>query len=947
MNKEKNPRLNELEVSYCAPKALGTAELRKWSWATLVEKLGTPLVDKLTMEQYLTLTPLQQLDKKSAPGLFFGGKCENERRQLPYIQSRSVVTLDLDDDVDAVWADLKANGRVAGLAGLAHFVHTTRKHKSTKPRIRIVVPLLSDVSRDEYQPVARALAEKVDSGMKAVARESFSVAQGMFFPSVCKGSDFEVFTVDGEPYDSASALAKYKPGDASNWPKRPGEEAIQTGGGSKIAHPEEKKSVAPIITALHRSYSPQQFILTFLDHVYKVGNNGRFIHVKATGAPSVRIYDDAFVHSDHGTSDPAFGQHNTFDLGRIHLFGHLDKDIDTKGMTPFEWPSFKAMSDWARKDPQVIRELETVQMEVAEENARRLMDLLGEADDDPIDDDADTPVDDDDLLGVVPKKVKKKVKSLEDVLVRIRANINKAETLDDLIRFVEKVAALPTTEFKELHRGLVTADLQAKMDSLGNKITKAEAKAMLKPTIENLREQEKGKPLPDWLDGWVFLVSEAKFMNTETLEIAAREGFNGRYAAEAAKYFGMNDLGLTILQAHDAALSIFDIPKPYSMRFDPNKESMFEEEGVLYVNSYRAPEFENDKYKGDKGIKMLKRLLDDLFPLREHQCLVLDFMAHIVKNPGKKLMYAMLIKGCQNEGKSLFYNLIERMLGVNNCSVVGTNQIKERFNGWAADKLLCMVEEVRVNGREAHEILDSLKPLVTNRRVAIEKKGVESATMRNFCNLYLATNYDDAIPIDDGDTRYMILFTRFKTGAEVEAWRLGLVDEKDGDYRSLLADEIDAHPLQFVRFFENYVFSEFYKPNGRAPSTVFRTSMIEDSKSDERRLLEDTIEAGKFPLVSNEILIWDHFKPELEVRGIGKGLRGRGVSAFLSSMGFLRAKDTTRLVNSALCKIRVWTKCRTFLRDDGVLSDVGTAGFLAKWNKVEFDPFDDDEDSLI
>ena len=946
MNNEKNPRLNELEVSYCSPKALGTAQLRKWSWDTIVEKLGAALVDKLTMEQYLALTPLQQLEKKSAPGLFFGGKCESERRQLPYIQSRSVVTLDLDDDVDAVWADLTATGSVTGLAGITHFVHTTRKHTATKPRIRIVVPLLIDVSRDEYQPVARALAEKVDSGMKAVARESFSVAQGMFFPSVCKGSDFKVFTADGEPYDPAPALLKYKPGDASNWPKRPGEEAIQTGGGSKIAHPEEKKAVAPIITALHRAYSPQQFILTFLDHVYKVGNNGRFIHVKATGAPSVRIYDDAFIHSDHGTSDPAFGQHNTFDLGRIHLFGHLDKDIDTKGMSPFEWPSFKAMSDWARKDPQVIRELEAVQAEVSEENARRLMDLLGEADDDPIDE-AEAPVDDDDLLGAPPKKVKKKVKSLDDVLARIRANIAKAETLDDLMRFVEKVAALPTTEFKELHRGLVTADLQAKMDSLGNKITKAEAKAMLKPTIENLKDQEKGKPTPDWLESWVFLVDEAKFMNTETLEVASREGFNGRFATDVADHFGMNDLGLTILQAHDAALSIFDIPKPYSMRFDPNKESMFEEDGVSFVNSYRAPEFENDKYKGEKGVKMLKRLLADLFPDREHQCLVLDFMAHIVKHPGKKLMYAMLIKGCQNEGKSLFYNLMERMLGVSNCSVVGTNQIKERFNGWAADKLLCMVEEVRVSGREAHEILDSLKPLVTNRRVAIEKKGVESATMRNFCNLYLATNYDDAIPIDDGDTRYMILFTRFKTGVEVETWRQDLIAEDDGDYRSMLADEIEHHPLQFVRFFENYVFSEFYKPTGRAPATVFRSAMIEDAKTDERRLLEDTIDAGTHPLVSNEILVWDHFKSELDLKLMGKNLRGRGVSAFLGSLGFMRVKDTRRKMNGENVKIRIWTKRRDFIRDDGILSSKGSDALSLKWAKVEFDPFGDDDDDLI
>ena len=63
------------------------------------------------------------------------------------------------------------------------------------------------------------------------------------------------------------------------------------------------------------------------------------------------IYDyDRKLHSHHD-SDPAAGQNNAFDLVRLHYFGALDQGNQNAPMS--ERPSYRKMTDWARRLPVV------------------------------------------------------------------------------------------------------------------------------------------------------------------------------------------------------------------------------------------------------------------------------------------------------------------------------------------------------------------------------------------------------------------------------------------------------------------------------------------------------------------------------------------------------------------------------------------------------------------
>lgn len=86
----------------------------------------------------------------------------------------------------------------------------------------------------------------------------------------------------------------------------------------------------------------------------------RYTLVGGSRAEGVVVYQDANneptqLYSHHDT-DPARGASNAFDLVRKHKFGSLDEGIPT-GTPITEFPSYKAMCDFARSLPEVQAQL--------------------------------------------------------------------------------------------------------------------------------------------------------------------------------------------------------------------------------------------------------------------------------------------------------------------------------------------------------------------------------------------------------------------------------------------------------------------------------------------------------------------------------------------------------------------------------------------------------------
>lgn len=918
-------------------KNLARSKNKVVTWPALVDILSHCHRDDITFADYLRLPTLDQGTRKNRPGAFVGGSFLHGRRNSDSIVSRSVVTIDIDDHCEAIWDDICLTGGIPALQGLAYQIHTTRKHTDEAPRLRVCLPLARDVTPEEYVPVMCAVAEILDPEMLTVTSESFVAVQVMFLPSACKDSEFFCMSSEGTFLDPDPLLKKYPLDKPETWP------SSKTGGVKpfsrlKITHPEDKKAMAPVITAVHRAYDPRTFIETFLDHVYQPAGT-RYLPVGATGAPSVRIYEDAYIQSDHG-SDLARGQHNTFDLGRIHLFHDLDEDFDTTVLPPSEWPSYKAMCEWAVQQEGVAEMLAQVEEEVREERISEFLDQLDDLSDDD-DDGDDENTDYDDLIGSAPKKEKVKKTGADELIRRLRKLLAQAQDIESLETAIGRVQAIPDDVLSDSARSVLCSDLQKAFEHCGESITKANAAKALRFRQPSARERA-GDDLPDWAQGWYYVYGESTFVHAETNRVLSKDGFDALFMHPMGLITGFTASGQPVMNASTAALTVWDMQKVFGLRFRPGGDELLQIDGVTYVNSYRKVVIPDDGYRGSRGVKLLQRLLKDLYPDENHRSMILDFLAHAYRFPDRKLKYALLLKGANQEGKTLLYRLLRRVLGARNCATVLSAQLKKEFNDFIDGKLLCCIEEIKLSGREGAEALNNLKAPITNEDISVEGKGTKVRDIENYANWLVFTNFEDAVPIEDDDSRWLVIFSKFKNNAETAAWKTKLLKEDGGDYRSILYNEIHDNPWQFIRFFEKYAFSEHYQPTDRAPHTVFKRLMNEDGRSEERVVLEDMLKEEHNPLVTADYVHVDELKCAFDDLGIGASFRGRGVSLLMKSAGFTKCRRTSFSIEGTAFKVNGWTRNSGFCDVEGTLTDAAKTAIRERFiEKQEFDDADE------
>ena len=309
-------------------------------WSELITKLGTPVRSTETLAEYLSLSKSKQDDLKDVGG-FVGGTLKGERRTANAVEGRDVVTLDLDSIPAGETENVLR--KIDGL-GFGYCIYSTRKHHESAPRLRLIVPMDRTCSADEYEPVARKLAEFV--GMEMCDPTTFEASRLMYWPS-CSSDSRYVYTYNDNAFLSVDGmLALYN--DWHNISEWKGISAPKLPRGAKQADPTEKNG---IVGAFCKTYDVYRVITELLPDVYTpCGIDGRYTFAGGSTTGGAVVYGDGqFLYSHHAT-DPAGGKLcNAFDLVRYHLFS--DKDEDVKPDTPTNrLPSYTAMCQYAASD---------------------------------------------------------------------------------------------------------------------------------------------------------------------------------------------------------------------------------------------------------------------------------------------------------------------------------------------------------------------------------------------------------------------------------------------------------------------------------------------------------------------------------------------------------------------------------------------------------------------
>ncbi|WP_034996493.1 primase-helicase family protein [Beijerinckia mobilis] len=292
---------------------------------------------------------------------------------------------------------------------------------------------------------------------------------------------------------------------------------------------------------------------------------------------------------------------------------------------------------------------------------------------------------------------------------------------------------------------------------------------------------------------------------------------------------------------------------------------------------------------------------------------VLKWIAHMIQRPDERCSNVVLLMGVPGNGKSTFGEIVGRLVGLDNYWPMANAQaLTERFNGWVSGPILVHVHETYMKGNYA--LVDSVKSLVSDPKLAVERKGLDRQMARVFARFLLCSNDPNPVSFDlkvgeDGsvekDRRWFCADT-------------ALVKRCSDYFNELQSSIRDDNKLfllyQWFMTFENAEFRPFASP----PETAAKRRLVCRSEHTVVGIIRDGLEDerlcdGARVASTSEVMAW---------------LAKNGYSAFASNESAIAS--AFRLLKVGTCRPRA----------------DNTGGRPRKWNLQEYRDSLDQADSL-
>ncbi|HRQ13050.1 MAG TPA: DUF5906 domain-containing protein [Promineifilum sp.] len=312
--------------------------------------------------------------------------------------------------------------------------------------------------------------------------------------------------------------------------------------------------------------------------------------------------------------------------------------------------------------------------------------------------------------------------------------------------------------------------------------------------------------------------------------------FNAMYGG---KVFVINQEGKTTDEPWKAVTrsTLWNVPKVDDFRFLPERpfgEIGVNELGHKTVNTYLAPTVL--RTPGD--VTPFLRHMELMLPSAADREMVFQFMAHNAKFPGYKIPWAPLIQSAEGTGKGqVIKNVMEYMLGQH---YVHTPSAKEmidsgsQFNAWMRNKLLIVVDEIRTD--ERRDMIEVLKPWITDERIEIQAKGHDQKREDNKANWIFFSNYKDAIPISENSRRFAVFYSALQTAEDIR--NAGMDDQY---FESLIHWLRSGGFAAVADWFYRYPIEQGQIPK-RAPITSCHSDVMRQSRGPVEHALLDAID---------------------------------------------------------------------------------------------------------
>ncbi len=382
---------------------------------------------------------------------------------------------------------------------------------------------------------------------------------------------------------------------------------------------------------------------------------------------------------------------------------------------------------------------------------------------------------------------------------------------------------------------------------IGGKVPLVEVKKALAYEINT-------KEMPRWCRDWVYDVSDDKFFHTVNKFTVSVQGFNAmndRHSMTKKDVLG----GATAPAANAGhlALNVYKIPAVNGRMYAPGRDSVFIYNDAHMANTYpenQVPPKPKSIRPVDKtNIKRIKKHLAHLIADEGERRMLLDWIAFVVQNPGKRVNYAPLIQGVQGDGKSFLAFLLSATMGAPNVRMGNAHILEGSFTGWAEGQCVMALEEIRLIGHNKYDVMNRVKPFITNKVIEIHPKGRNPYNVENTTNYLLFSNYRDAMPLSENERRFLVLFSQWQSSDQLRKFK-----EENPDYYIDLYGALDDSAPAIRYWLLRHELSENFNPMGDAPLTKAFYHMSKAAQPTELRSIMEMIESGEYPDISETLL---------------------------------------------------------------------------------------------
>lgn len=192
--------------------------------------------------------------------------------------------------------------------------------------------------------------------------------------------------------------------------------------------------------------------------------------------------------------------------------------------------------------------------------------------------------------------------------------------------------------------------------------------------------------------------------------------------------------------------------KTDAVEFLPGEGRILRRRGIKVLNTYVDMRLDPDP---SVDVTPWTEHLEWLIPRKEERERLCDWMAWAYQKPGDKIAWAPILYGPPGTGKTTVFNALAYCIGPAYMSEPTQAELEDKFNDWCWGKLLVKIEEL-MSGDKFH-VAEKLKPIVANPSISVRMMHRTGFVVTNVANVCASTNHMQALPIEKGDRRYMLV----------------------------------------------------------------------------------------------------------------------------------------------------------------------------------------------